>query len=252
MKFSIVTVAYNAGSTIENTIQSVLCQQDVDVQYIIIDGASTDNTMDIIGRYSEKIDVIISEPDDGIYSAMNKGLEFAEGDIVAFLNADDIYADNSVLYRIAKVFELHNVDACYGDLVYVDKHKPDKIVRYWKSRKFKKGLFKSGWMPAHPTFFAKKEIYEKFGDFDEQFKLQSDFDLTMRFMELHEISTYYFPEVLVNMMMGGTSNKRISNIIRGNLEAYRSCKKNGLNVNCVFILRKMLSRVPQFFKRPQS
>jgi glycosyltransferase involved in cell wall biosynthesis len=250
MKFSIITVSYNAGDTIEDTIKSVLSQKDVDVQYIIIDGASSDDTMEVVDRYRDQLDVVISEPDNGIYSGMNKGLTYANGDIVAFLNADDVYADDNVLDRIATVFDQHNVDACYGDLVYVDKNQPDRIVRYWKSRKFKKGLFKTGWMPAHPTFFAKKELYDKFGNFDEQFSLQSDFDLTMRFMELHDIRTDYLPEILVRMKMGGESNRKLSNVVRGNLEAYRSCKKNGLSVSYLFILRKLLSRVPQFFRKP--
>lgn len=250
MKFSIITVSYNAGDTVEDTIKSVLSQKGVDIQYIIIDGASSDNTMEIVDRYREQLDVLVSEPDNGIYSGMNKGLSYADGDIVAFLNADDTYEDNRVLERIAAVFNRDNVDACYGDLVYVDKNQPDKIVRYWKSRKFEKGLFKTGWMPAHPTFFAKKELYDKFGNFDEQFSLQSDFDLTMRFMELHDIRTHYLPEILVRMKMGGESNKRLSNVVRGNLEAYRSCKKNGLGVSHLFIVRKLLSRVPQFFRRP--
>lgn len=249
MKISIITVSYNSAATIEDAIMSVASQTYHDVEHIIIDGSSTDGTLEIINRHKDKISKFVSEPDEGIYDAMNKGLRLAGGDVIGFLNADDIYADNLVLQKVASVFDDSVVDACYADLVYVSKDNLNKVIRYWKSGGYQEGLFRRGWMPAHPTFFVRKAVYDKYGGFDLDFKFQSDFDLTMRFLDVHRIKSVYIPEIFVKMRMGGATNRSILNIIKGNIEAYRACKKNGLNVNLFFIVRKILSRTPQFFSR---
>lgn len=247
-KISVITVAYNNVATIEDTIRSVAAQTHAPVEHIIIDGASTDGTLDVIRRHSDKIAIFRSEPDRGMYDAMNKGLAMASGDIIGFLNADDVYADSRVLEIIADVIEGRDVDACYGDLVYVDRFNPDKIVRYWKSQPYRDGLFEKGWMPAHPTFYTKRWVYEKFGGYDPAYRRQSDFELTLRFLAVHRIKSDYIPKVLIRMRSGGAS-RELMHILEGNIEAYRACCKHLLNVTPFFIARKILSRVPQFFRR---
>ena len=253
MKISFITVVFNAVETIEDTLKSVIEQDHDDIEHLIIDGASTDGTMDIIDRYRDNLAGVISEPDQGIYDAMNKGIELASGEVIGTLNADDWYADSGVLSRVARAFtEEKNLDAVYGDIVYVSRDDPDKIVRYWVSGPYREGLFKQGWMPAHPSFFVKKDIYHRYGKFDLEYKIQSDFELTMRFIAVNKINTRYLPGVMVKMRMGGVTNSRISNIIKGNLESYRASKKHGIAATPFFIIRKVLSRLPQFFHKPEN
>ncbi|CAG0963187.1 glycosyltransferase [Methylophilaceae bacterium] len=192
----------------------------------------------------------ISEPDKGIYDAMNKGLKLVSGEVVGFLNADDFYADDTALAQVAEVFQDPLVDACYADLVYVDQQDTNRIIRYWKSRSFEVGLFKRGWMPAHPTFFVRKKIYDELGGFDLNFSLQADFELTMRFLEIYRIESKYIPKVIIKMRVGGVSNNSLANIIKGNIEAYQACKKNHLSITPLFSFIKIISRLPQFFMRP--
>lgn len=248
-KISIVTVTRNSAATIEDAILSVAKQSYPRVEHIIIDGASTDGTLDIINRHRNKFSMMISEPDRGIYDAMNKGIRLATGDVVGFLNADDVYSNENVLGEMAETFEDPTVDACYGDLVYMDELL-SRVVRYWKSRPYRDGLFEKGWMPAHPTFFVRRAVFERYGDFDPAFRLQSDFDLTMRFLSICKIKSVYLPKVLVKMRLGGATNRSAANVIKGNIEAYRICRKNGLRVTPFFIVTKILSRVPQFFSKP--
>lgn len=251
VKVSIITVCYNASKTVADTIRSVRFQTYKNIEHVIVDGASSDGTAEII--FQMKGDAkFVSEPDEGIYDAMNKGIRLSTGDIIGFLNADDVYFDQAIVSDIAKSFSDSTVDACHGDLVYVDQNDMNRVVRYWKSRDYEKGLFKKGWMPAHPTFFVRRKIYEQFGCFDLDFKLQSDFELTMRLLEIHRIKTTYIPKVLVKMRMGGATNRSFANVIRGNLEAYRACKKNGVKVTPLFMIGKILSRIPQFFNKPSS
>jgi glycosyltransferase involved in cell wall biosynthesis len=248
MKISIITVCYNSESTIKDTISSVANQDYPEIEHIIVDGASKDATMDIV-RLSPSVTRYVSEPDSGIYDAMNKGIGMATGNIVGTLNADDFYADDGVLAEVARVFADPAVDACYADLVYVAQNDPNKTLRYWKSRNFKPGMFRYGWMPAHPTFFVRKSVYEKYGGYDLGYKLAADFELTMRFMETHAISTHYVPQTWIKMRMGGATNRSIWNVIKGNMESYKACRRNGLKVSPLFPLIKVLSRIPQFFSR---
>jgi len=231
-------------------MRSVASQCYPGIEHIVIDGFSTDHTLQIVEQYGNSLSKVISEPDNGIYDAMNKGIAMATGDVVGTLNADDVYADDTVLSQVAEVFTDPTVDACYADLVYVDQHDPASIVRYWKSRSYEDGLFERGWMPAHPTLFVRRSVYEKLGGFDLSFPRQADFELTMRFMAIHKIKSVYVPKIWVKMRMGGVSNNSIFGMIKGNLEAYRACRKHGLDVGVWFIPRKILSRLPQFFKKP--
>lgn len=251
MKISIITVCYNSEKTISKTLESILYQSFKDVEHIIIDGKSTDSTLSIISKFLHNKKVI-SEPDKGIYDAMNKGIEIATGDIIGFLNSDDFYVNNNILSSVTKIFENNSdIDACYSDLIYVNQTDTSNIVRFVKSKKFYKGLFSKGWCPPHPTFFVRRSIYERFGKFDLNYSIASDVDLMMRFLEMHNIKSKYIPEVWVKMRMGGITNKNFRNIWLQNKEIILSFKKNNLSVNFLkFFVFKILSRSLQFFKKP--
>ena len=247
LKFSIITASYNRKEFIESCICSVLGQTFPDIEYIIVDGGSTDGTLDIIKKYEDRISKLVSEPDNGIYDGLNKGIRMATGDVIGFLHADDLYATDNVLKTVAECFARQNVDSCYGDLLYVDKGNTDKVIRHWESQPYYDGLMKKGWMPAHPTFFVKKEIYAKYGSFNTDFKIAADYELMLRFLHKHRISTYYIPEVLIKMRLGGASNKSLSSIIRKSSEDYRAMKMHQVG-GISTLLRKNLSKIPQFFK----
>lgn len=249
MKISIITAVYNGANTIETCIKSVLCQSYKDIEYIIIDGNSTDGTLDVIKKYHHHIAKIISEPDNGIYDAMNKGLNLATGDIIGFLNSDDFYANDRVIEKVTDIFMKFDVDSCYGDLQYVSKNDTNRVIRYWKSYDYWHGKFKYGWAPPHPTFFVKREIYDKYGYFNTDFRIAADYELMLRFLEKHRISTYYIPEVLIKMRLGGASNRSLKNMVIQTSEDYRAWKINNLNRGFYTILLKKLSKIPQFLKR---
>jgi len=250
IKISVVTVSYNSAATIGDTLRSVAAQRYSDVQHIVVDGASTDETMAVVDACRDGLAAVLSEPDRGVYDAMNKGIALADGEVVGFLNSDDVYADSGVLDDVAAAFMRPQVAACYGDLVYVDEHDTRRIVRYWKSRPYARGLCATGWMPAHPTFFVRRSVLERFGGFDLQYRLQADFELSLRLLEVHHIEALYIPRVMVRMRRGGMSNNSVVNVLNGNLEAYRACRNNGIAVSPLFVLRKIFSRLPQFFARP--
>jgi glycosyltransferase involved in cell wall biosynthesis len=249
VKISVITVCYNSAATIEDTLQSVARQTHPDVEHIVIDGGSTDGTREIIDRHRHRIAKVVSEPDRGIYDAMNKGIRLASGELVGTLNSDDIYETDQVLARVAEVMTNPALDACYGDLVYVDRATMQRVLRYWKSKPYQSGACLRGWMPAHPTFFLRRALYERYGGYDLHFRLQSDFEMMLRLFEVHRIRTEHIPEVMVRMRMGGVSNSSIRNVVAGNLEAMRACRKHHFAVNPWFMVRKVLSRLPQFTAR---
>lgn len=250
MKISVITVAYNNADTIADTLRSVAKQTHPDVEHIIVDGASTDGTMEIVKHQGERVEKVLSEPDQGMYDALNKGIAMATGEIIGLLHADDAYAEDSVLAQVAQVMQDVSVDACYADLVYVDRKKTSRIVRYWKSRPYEEGLFEKGWMPAHSTFFVRRRVYERCGGFDTSLKIAADFELTMRLLRIYRIRSVYVPKIWIKMRTGGISNRRLINIIRSNLEARRACRKYTLPIASFFILTKIVSRIPQFFTAP--
>ncbi len=249
-KISIITVSYNNEQTIADTIESVL-QQDYDnVEHIIVDGASSDNTMQIVRQYQNRLGQVLSEPDDGIYAAMNKGIDMARGEIIGFINADDILAYPGVLSRVAQTLTPADIDACYADLVYVPPDNMDKIVRYWRSSPFNGEMFSTGWSPPHPTFYVKKQIYRQYGYFDLDFRMGNDIELMMRFLERYRIQSIYVPEVWVKMRLGGVSNQSIRNIITQNLEIYRGARKNRVPFFVPeFIIGKIKDRILQYIER---
>ncbi|CAC9483898.1 Glycosyl transferase, family 2 [uncultured Gammaproteobacteria bacterium] len=246
MKISIITVVYNNQNTINNAIDSVLNQTYENIEYIIIDGASTDGTVDIVKSYGNKIDKFISEPDNGIYDAMNKGIVLATGDIIGILNADDFYADNTVLATVVEKMQYEGADSLYADLDFAQQDNVNKTVRKWRSKPYKTDLFKNGWHPAHPTFFVRKNIYDKYGRFNLEFKISADYEIMLRFLVKHKISVIYLPKVLVKMRIGGVSNGNINNIIKANIESYKSWKVNGLKINPLSFIKKPLSKILQF------
>ncbi|MEC5398150.1 glycosyltransferase family 2 protein [Uliginosibacterium sp. H1] len=246
MKISIITVCFNAADTIADTLRSVAEQDYPDIEHIVVDGASRDGTQSIVQGLSQRVARFVSERDRGIYDAMNKGMALATGEVVAYLNADDVYAHAGVVRRVVEVFQDPKVDACYANLVYVDRSRAEQVVRVWRSRDFRPGLFRRGWMPAHPTLFVRREPLLATGGFDIRFRQQADFDLTLRLFELQRIRSRFIPEFWVRMREGGASNASWRHIVKGNLEAWRICWKNGFRVGPWFMLIKVASRLGQF------
>jgi len=245
-KISIITVTYNSAQTLEHTIQSVLLQDHPDIEYIIVDGQSTDETLSVIRKYRHKIDHFVSEKDDGLYYALNKGIALATGDIIGILHADDFYIDDHVLSKIATTFEKSGADAVYADLFYVDKDDTEKIVRKWRSGEYKEGKFLWGWMPPHPTFFVKRDIYAKYGAFNTSLRSAADYELMLRFIHKHKIKLAYLPEYIVKMRTGGQSNASIKNRVKANQEDRKAWEMNGLKPYFFTLTLKPLRKIFQF------
>jgi glycosyltransferase len=243
---SIITPSFNSADTIRDTLQSVANQTYPNIEHIVIDGVSVDKTLEIIRKFPKVF--LVSEKDRGIYDAYNKGWKLAKGEIIAFLNADDFYTDSGVVEKMVETLEKKSVEAVWADLDYVDRLNPEKIIRYWKSSDYRAGDFFRGWAPAHPTLFVRRKLYEKFGGFDEQFKIAADYELMLRFLEVNKIVGAYLPETAVKMRVGGMSNKSIKNILRANWEVYLAFKKNNLSRGWLVALLKPLSKLRQFLK----
>ena len=243
---SIVTTVYNAADTIQDCLESV-CGQDHPVEHVIVDGGSTDGTLEIIKEFQDDLAVVVSEKDNGIYDGMNKGLRLATGKIIGILNADDLYCGPDILTKVIEVFKNENVDSCYGDLVYVSSLDIDKVVRFWRSGRFDVRRFYWGWMPPHPTFFVRRKIYEKYGAFNLELGSAADYELMLRFLLKHKISSSYIPQILVKMRDGGVSNASFRQRLRAHNNDRRAWKVNSLNPYPWTLLLKPLSKVHQFF-----
>lgn len=251
MKISIITVTWNSAATVVDTMLSVNEQTHADVEHLIIDGGSRDGTLRLVGAHGRRVAAVVSEPDQGIYDAMNKGLALATGDIVGLLNSDDFLAAPDVLATIAAAFADPNIDAVYGDVCYVRQAVSSQIVRYWRSSPFRPGAFARGWAPPHPTLYVRREIYDRLGHFDLAYALTADLELMVRFLEVHRIRTRYIPKVFVHMRLGGATNKSLRNIVSGNREIWRALHKHGLAGSLLdFAVGKLLSRGRQFITRP--
>jgi lipopolysaccharide/colanic/teichoic acid biosynthesis glycosyltransferase len=246
---SIITPVLNSQGTIESTIRSVLGQTYNNIEYIIVDNGSTDRTLDIINEYKDKISKIIFEDRTGIYTTMNKGIESANGEIIGILNSDDIYANEEVIRIVVEEMAKKRVDACWGDLVYVDRTDTQKIIRYWKSSEVKPQGFLRGWMPPHPTFFVRRRVYEKYGFFNTEFKIAADYEIMLRFLYKHNVPSCYLPDVLVKMRTGGLSNRNFKNMVLKTREDYNAWKVNGLRLRFSTIILKNLLKIPQFFSK---
>ena len=248
MKISIITVVWNGVNTIQNTIDSVLAQTYKNVEYIIIDGDSSDGTIEVIKSYGNKISKFISEPDRGLYDAMNKGINMATGDIIGILNSDDFYVDNNVIEQVVKEFNNRNVDSVFADLIYVNQNNINKVIRYFDSGQFKPSLFAYGLMPAHPTFFVKREIYEKYGKFRTDLKNAADFDLLVRFLYVNQSPYHYIDKVIIIMRMGGASTS-FSSVWTNNIEILNACKVNGIRTSIFKILLRYVFKLTTLFKK---
>lgn len=244
-KISIVTAVYNNLATIATSIDSTLNQTYKNIELVVIDGGSTDGTLELLKSYGKKIHTLISEPDKGIYDALNKGVKYATGDIIGFMHSDDLFQDKDTLKRVAKAFETKKIDSVYGDLVYVNKEDTDQIVRYWKSGDYCRKKLARGWMPPHPTFYMKRSCYEKFGGFTLDYKIAADYDSMLRYLGRHNVTTHYIPEVLVRMRVGGASNRSLKNIMLKTKEDYRALKINEVGGGTALVM-KNLSKIPQF------
>lgn len=245
MKISIITVTFNSRKTIRDTIDSVFSQTYEDIEYIVKDGGSKDDTLDICREYEPKFGgrmKIISEPDEGIYDAMNKGIEIATGDIVGILNSDDLLFDNHVISDMVHTFSEYCVDCIYGDLVFVKADNINDLVRSWLGSQYLKGVFSKGWAPAHPTFYVKKECYDRFGLYDTSMKVSADFDLMMRFLAKYEISNKYMRRNIVKMRYGGESTGSIKSIYIGNKTIKKAFDKNGLDMPRFYYFRRLFPK----------
>lgn len=251
MKISIITSTYNSEKTIKDTLDSILNQTYNDIELLIIDGKSKDNTVEIVRHYEKLFHGrlrYISEPDKGIYDAMNKGIRLATGDIIGILNSDDLYMDNKVLEDIANAFVQSNVDAIYGNLIFVEENDTNKIVRTWKGSQYQPESFLNGWHPAHPTFYVRREVYEKYGVFDISFNVSADFELMLRFIEKYRISNLYLDRTLIRMRMGGESTGSIKKIITGNKNVLRAFEKNGFKVSITYPIKRLLPKAINIIK----
>ncbi len=251
MKISIITATYNSSKTVRDTFESILAQSHEDYEVIVVDGASKDSTMDIIKEYEKKFNgrlCYISERDKGIYDAMNKGIAMASGDIIGILNSDDFFFDDNALYEINKVFETHNTDCVFGNLVYVDADNTNDIQRIWKGSEYKSGCFKYGWVPAHPTFYVKRGCYEQYGGYNLSYQVSADFELMLRYLAKYKITSTYIDKYLVRMRAGGESNGTIKNILLGNKNIMRAFKENGITTTPFYPLLRIIPKVVQRIK----
>ncbi|GIX52329.1 glycosyltransferase family 2 protein [Sphaerotilus sulfidivorans] len=248
INISVVTAVYNRCDTVGEALDSVLSQTHPSVESVVVDGGSTDGTLAVLEAYRSRVGVLISEPDHGIYDALNKGIRLATGDVVGFLHADDLFADEQVLAEIARIFEDSAVDAVYGDLVYVDAADVSKVIRLWRAGDFAPARLREGWMPPHPTLYVRRSVYERLGGFDTRYRIAADYDSVVRFFGAGGVRAVYLPRLLIRMRVGGVSNRSLKTIWR------KSCEDlDVMRRHCVggvgTLLRKNFSKVGQFWQR---
>ncbi|MCD8318116.1 MAG: glycosyltransferase [Paraprevotella sp.] len=244
MKFSIVTTTYNSVATIRSTVESVAAQVfDGEVEYIVIDGGSTDGSLELLARYAKVVNVLVSEPDKGLYDAMNKGIRLATGDVVGILNSDDFYTSDDVLATIAEEFGRKEVDAVFGDIHFVNPDNLGKCVRYYSSRIFTPKMLRFGFMPAHPSFYVRRECYARYGGYDLSYRIASDYDLMVRFFYKYKISYSYIQKDMVTMRTGGLSSKNLKHRLLITTEDVKACRKYGLYSNWFFMSLKYVYKV---------
>ncbi|GAB0628019.1 glycosyltransferase family 2 protein [Escherichia coli] len=248
MRISIITATYNSEKTLFDTLLSLEKQTHPDIEYIVVDGASKDNTIKLIKSNSTKVSKIICEPDKGIYDALNKGIQAASGDVIGFLHSDDLLAYDDAIADIAKTFESTGCDAIYGDLEYVAQNDTTKRIRLWKSGSFSRFKMKVGWMPPHPSFYMKRECYSQFGSFFLDYRISADYDSLLRYILKQRISIAYLPKVLVKMRVGGISNRSVSSMAKKSMEDIRVMKHNGI-IWPIALVYKNISKLPQFIKK---
>jgi glycosyltransferase len=247
LKISVITAVYNNRNTISDAIESILAQSHPAVELVVVDGGSTDGTLELLARFGDRITVMVSEPDDGIYHALNKGIGIASGDVVGFLHSDDVFPDVDALKRVAAVFATSGAEAVYGDLEYVQRNDVTKVVRYWHAGVYSSRKLRGGWMPPHPTFYARRQLYQRLGGFDVSMRIAADYDCMLRVFQAG-VAVGYIPQVQVRMRTGGTSNRSLGNIIRKSSEDYRALRGNKVG-GAWALLCKNVRKLPQFFVR---
>ena len=233
-------------------MESVLTQHEVDLDYVVVDGASTDKTPDVVGKYQASLACYIREPDNGIYDALNKGINAASGDVIGFLHADDTLASPLALSAVVSKFDSDELDAVYADLVYVDSKEPQRVLRYWKSGAYDVRKFRRGWMPPHPTVYVRREVYERFGGYLTDHGSAADYECMVRLMVRHGIRVGYLPEVTVKMRVGGESNASLSNRMAANRADQLAWTRNGLRPPPLLRFTKPLRKLPQYWRRPSA
>jgi glycosyltransferase involved in cell wall biosynthesis len=245
MKVSIITATFNSANTIVDTLESVRVQTYPTIEHIIVDGLSTDETLTIVNN-AQRIEQVVSEKDKGIYDAMNKGIALTNGDIIGILNSDDFYAHENVIQEVVEMFEKTGCDAVYGNLIFVHPDNPKKILRKWIAGGYNLNLFLKGWMPPHPTFFVRKSVYNKLGNFNITLKSSADYELLLRFLYVHKIKVEYLHDVLVHMRSGGQSTKSFSNRIKAHKEDYMAWRLNGITPKWYTLMLKPVRKIKQF------
>lgn len=249
LSFSVITVCFNSAETLGRALQSVADQDWPNVQHIVIDGASKDGTAQILEENQDQLSHVISEPDRGIYDAMNKGLDLAKGDVICFLNADDYYDSNYVLSKVAKAMKQEHLDAIVGDVGFFRKENIHHLVRHYRSGRFTPERLAWGWMPAHPALFMRREVFRRVGHFKTDYQIAADYEYVVRaFCGQEPLRYKHLPEVLVRMQMGGVSTKGIRATIRLNQEIIRACRENGVATNYLKILVKYPLKLLEFFR----
>ncbi len=244
IKISLITVTYNAESTLSRCIESVIAQKYQNLEYIIIDGGSTDGTLQIINHYKDHINILVSEPDKGVYDAMNKGLRLAGGDVAGTINADDYFAADDVLTLVGTAFADPNVKILYGNLDYI---KPDlTITRKWRTKAYNKGMFNWGWMPPHPTFYCKKELFEKFGYYSLEYGTAADYELMLRFMHFQTSNAFYLNKVMIKMQRGGLSNNSPKSRVKAWKFDLKAMRKNKILLPFLTLILKPMRKVLQY------
>lgn len=249
MKISIVTVTYNNAQTLGHTMQSVLDQTYSDIEYIVVDGASTDNTLALVREYEPKFNgrlKWISEKDNGMWDALNKGIRIATGDVVGILNSDDFYTSKDVIMRVAKAFDDENIDAVYGDIHFIHDGEPDKCVRYYSSKPFHPRWLRFGFMPAHPSFYARRKVFEKAGLYKTDYKIGADYEMMVRLFYRYHLQAKYLPMDFVTMRTGGISTRNLQSRLQLIKDDVRGCRENGVYTNSFFICLKFLYKIFEF------
>lgn len=251
MRVSIITVCYNSAATIEDTITSVLSQDYKNIEYIVIDGGSSDATLDIINKYREQISIVISEPDKGIYDAMNKGIKNATGDIVGILNSDDFYETQDVITEVVDNFDV-DTDMVFGDLIFVKPENIKKITRFYSLPHFKAWRLRFGWMPPHPATFIKKSVYDKYGLYKINYKISADYEVFVRFLLVNKVNFKHINKILVRMRDGGVSTSGLKSSLTLNKEIVKACKENGVYTNILILMSKLPFKLLELLKRPKT
>lgn len=251
MKISVVTAVFNRCDTIGAAMESVAAQSCADVEHIIQDGGSRDGTLEIINDRAGPDTHLLSEPDDGIYDAINLGIRRATGDVIGLMHSDDHFASPHVLSRIAKAFETPQIDGVYGDLTYVSARNPGRVLRYWRAGDYEISKLRKGWMPPHPTLYLRREVFDRWGLYDTGFQIAADYDAMLRYLVKGRIRLAYVPEVLVCMRTGGESNRSLGRILRKSREDYRAIRRNGVG-GVGTLAMKNASKLTQFFKKERQ